>query len=92
MIGSANINDRSMMGSRDSELAVVVEDHKKVDSKMNGEPYQASLFAFELRKRCFMTIFGFDNEVIVEDPVSDVLWEEISNRAKVDSYLTRKTR
>ena len=26
LIGSANINDRSLKGSRDSELAVVVED------------------------------------------------------------------
>lgn len=29
LIGSANINDRSMMGSRDSEIAVVIEDQKK---------------------------------------------------------------
>lgn len=26
LIGSANINDRSMKGTRDTELAVVVED------------------------------------------------------------------
>lgn len=26
IIGSANINDRSLLGSRDSELAIVVED------------------------------------------------------------------
>ena len=26
LCGSANINDRSMMGSRDSEIAVVIED------------------------------------------------------------------
>ena len=26
LIGSANINDRSLLGSRDSELAVVIED------------------------------------------------------------------
>lgn len=26
LIGSANINDRSMLGSRDSEIAVVTED------------------------------------------------------------------
>lgn len=26
LIGSANINDRSLMGDRDSEIAVVVED------------------------------------------------------------------
>lgn len=29
LIGSANINDRSLMGSRDSEIAVVIEDQKK---------------------------------------------------------------
>lgn len=29
LIGSANINDRSLMGSRDSEIAIVVEDEKK---------------------------------------------------------------
>ena len=29
LIGSANINDRSMMGFRDSELAVVIEDSEK---------------------------------------------------------------
>ena len=26
ILGSANINDRSMLGSRDSELAILVED------------------------------------------------------------------
>lgn len=26
IIGSANINDRSMLGDRDSEIAIVVED------------------------------------------------------------------
>ena len=29
LIGSANINDRSMMGSRDSELAIVIEDQSQ---------------------------------------------------------------
>jgi phospholipase D1/2 len=26
LIGSANINDRSLIGTRDSELAIVIED------------------------------------------------------------------
>jgi len=26
LIGSANINDRSLLGSRDSEIAIVIED------------------------------------------------------------------
>ena len=34
LCGSANINDRSMMGSRDSEIAVVIEDQSKVTSTL----------------------------------------------------------
>lgn len=51
--GSANINDRSMLGSRDSELAVLVEDEERVPSVMNGEEYQAGPLALALRKACF---------------------------------------
>ena len=61
LIGSANINDRSMLGSRDSELAVVVEDKNHVFTKMGGEEYKANKFAHELRKKCFKSIFGFDD-------------------------------
>lgn len=51
--GSANINDRSMLGSRDSELAVLVEDEERVPSTMDGEEYQAGPLALALRKDCF---------------------------------------
>lgn len=51
--GSANINDRSMLGKRDSEMAVVVEDMEIQDSLMDGESYQAGRFALSLRKECF---------------------------------------
>lgn len=37
IIGSANINDRSMAGNRDSELALVLEDQEMVQSQMNGK-------------------------------------------------------
>ncbi|MEQ2289365.1 Phospholipase D, partial [Ameca splendens] len=53
IIGSANINDRSMLGKRDSEVAVVVEDSEKVASVMDGEDYEAGPFALELRLECF---------------------------------------
>jgi len=49
IIGSANINDRSMLGIRDSEIAVVTRDWNLVDGKMNGEPTKASSFAQSLR-------------------------------------------
>ena len=30
LMGSANINDRSLLGSRDSEIAMVIQDEEKV--------------------------------------------------------------
>jgi phosphatidylserine/phosphatidylglycerophosphate/cardiolipin synthase-like enzyme len=35
--GSANLNDRSMRGDRDSEVAVVIEGPLNRDSRMNGK-------------------------------------------------------
>ena len=31
IIGSANINDRSMLGNRDSEIAIMVQDNDDLD-------------------------------------------------------------
>uniref|UniRef100_A0A158R3R6 Phospholipase n=1 Tax=Syphacia muris TaxID=451379 RepID=A0A158R3R6_9BILA len=50
IIGSANINDRSQSGNRDSEVCILVRDCQFVPSKMNGKPYQAGKFAISLRK------------------------------------------
>ena len=36
--GSANLNDRSQLGYRDSEMAVVIEDSATIDSVMAGHP------------------------------------------------------
>ena len=51
--GSANINDRSMLGKRDSEVAVIYEDTETVTSVMDGEEYQAGPFGLNLRLECF---------------------------------------
>lgn len=53
ILGSANINDRSMLGSRDSELAVFVEDEERIPSIMGGEEYEAGPLTLALRKECF---------------------------------------
>lgn len=34
VMGSANINDRSMLGARDAEVAIVIEDTKQIPSFM----------------------------------------------------------
>jgi phospholipase D1/2 len=48
--GSSNLNDRSQLGSHDSELAIVMEDTRKLESTMNGQPYKAGYHAATLRR------------------------------------------
>jgi phospholipase D1/2 len=57
IIGSANVNDRSMLGYRDSELAVIITDNMKRLSKMNGEKYEARGFAHRLRTKLMIVSF-----------------------------------
>lgn len=54
--GSANINDRSMLGKRDSEVAVIVEDSEKVAAVMDGHEYEAGPYALQLRLECFRSV------------------------------------
>ncbi|KAJ5107867.1 phospholipase D/nuclease [Penicillium angulare] len=50
LCGSANLNDRSLKGSRDSEIALIVEDQNDLQTTMNGQPFQANRFAATLRR------------------------------------------
>uniref|UniRef100_A0AAR2LGT3 Phospholipase n=1 Tax=Pygocentrus nattereri TaxID=42514 RepID=A0AAR2LGT3_PYGNA len=79
IIGSANINDRSMLGKRDSEVAVIVADTQMVPSVMDGQKYQAGKFALQLRLECFKTILGAftDPSIDVSDPISDCFYKEV---------------
>jgi phospholipase D1/2 len=90
LIGSANINDRSMMGSRDSELAVVVEDTQKVESYMGCNRYLANKFAHSLRVNCFQQVFGFSNPRDVADPLDLQMWENISKRVGLNTAIYRE--
>ncbi|KIW97916.1 uncharacterized protein Z519_01500 [Cladophialophora bantiana CBS 173.52] len=51
ILGSANLNDRSQLGSHDSEIALLINDSTPVQTYMNGQPYQASGFAASLRRQ-----------------------------------------
>ena len=59
LCGSANINDRSLIGSRDSELAFVLEDAKcEVASKMDGKNVMVGKFGSSLRRHLFAEHLG----------------------------------
>ncbi|GFS13250.1 phospholipase D1 [Elysia marginata] len=62
IIGSANINDRSLLGQRDSEIAVMFEDTHKVDVKVGDKQYQAGKFASSLRWTIFREHLGILND------------------------------
>ncbi|PHH80154.1 hypothetical protein CDD80_2692 [Ophiocordyceps camponoti-rufipedis] len=67
LIGSANINERSMLGTRDSECAALVRDTDMIWSKMAGKPYQVGRFAHTLRLRLMREHLGLDVDEILED-------------------------
>ncbi|KAM5293204.1 phospholipase D1 isoform 2-T2 [Ctenodactylus gundi] len=79
IIGSANINDRSMLGKRDSEVAIIVQDTETVPSVMDGQEYHAGCFARGLRLQCFRVVLGYlsDPSEDIQDPVSDKFFKEV---------------
>lgn len=88
IIGSANINDRSMLGKRDSELAIVVKDVHFFDSKMNGQNYKSGNFCGKLRLTLFREHLGEDDFNLIQDPVSEEFYKCFwLKRASVNSDI-----
>ncbi|ORY97460.1 hypothetical protein BCR43DRAFT_489806 [Syncephalastrum racemosum] len=80
--GSANLNDRSQLGNRDSEIALVIEDTDLVPSQMDGKPYNAARFALSLRLHLFKEHLGLLNvseaeQKQVQDPLDDKFYMDV---------------
>jgi len=75
IIGSANINERSMLGSRDSEVAAVVWDSDMLDSTMAGEPYKVGRFAHTLRMRLMREHLGVDVDEVMDEEREEELFD-----------------
>ncbi|KIV97940.1 hypothetical protein PV10_01637 [Exophiala mesophila] len=56
--GSSNLNDRSQLGSHDSELSIVMTDTRPLESTMDGQPYQAGYHAATLRRHLWREHLG----------------------------------
>ncbi|CAF4895451.1 unnamed protein product, partial [Rotaria sp. Silwood1] len=87
--GSANINDRSLQGSRDSEFCLAVEDDEMIDSQLNGQKQKVGLFSSTWRKKLFRQLLGIKNEeeMSVDDPCSDEFYEYFRRRAKANAQI-----
>ncbi|KAG1656449.1 Phospholipase D1 [Nymphon striatum] len=81
IIGSANINDRSLIGRRDSEIAVIVKDSDTEMSLMNGKEFEAGRFACSLRRTLFREHLGLlkndSGDIDVRDPICDDFFKNI---------------
>ncbi|WCJ23428.1 phospholipase D P1 [Euphorbia peplus] len=79
LIGSANINDRSLLGSRDSEIGVLIEDKEMVNSFMGGKNWKAGKFSLSLRLSLWSEHLGLNtNEVNqIVDPVIDTTYKDV---------------
>lgn len=92
LIGSANINDRSQSGSRDSELAVnfnqmVMRDTNQIHSMINGSRVPVSKMVFETRIRMFKEHCGMlEEEDQVPDAYSRVLVAQKNTDALSDPF------
>ncbi|KIP01912.1 hypothetical protein PHLGIDRAFT_96565 [Phlebiopsis gigantea 11061_1 CR5-6] len=67
IIGSANINERSQRGDRDSEIAAVIRDTDMIDCTMAGKPFKVGRFAHTLRVRLMREHLGVDVDAMYEE-------------------------
>ncbi|XP_019419033.1 PREDICTED: phospholipase D zeta 1 isoform X1 [Lupinus angustifolius] len=79
LIGSANINDRSLLGARDSEIGVVIEDREFVSSYMDGKPWKAGKFSLTLRLSLWAEHLGLKAGEVnqIMDPVIESTYKDI---------------
>ena len=84
IIGSANVNDRSMLGDRDSEVDVIIEDKDMIDGIMNGKSYHVGKFSHGLRVHLMKEHLGLmdggngEIDLGVEDPLAGNFFSRLS--------------
>ncbi|MDK4748191.1 type VI secretion system tip protein VgrG [Leclercia adecarboxylata] len=87
LVGSANINDRSLMGDRDSELAVLISDTGHGYTDLNGSRTAVPCrnFARELRQKAWRKWLGSaagECAEALDKPALPASWEKIQTLAK----------
>lgn len=97
LLGSANINDRSLLGERDSEIAVLVMDGdaSRADTCGKGSQRPIRAYAHDLRKRVWSKLFGIAGGVrpakhlanAIEQPGIPDSWRTIQKQAEKNAAL-----
>ena len=89
LVGSANINDRSLLGGRDSELAALIVDNdtKNIACPERGINIPVRIFAYQLRKQIWQGLYGEGLEQAIEVPELASSVKAIQSRAEDNAYI-----
>jgi phospholipase D1/2 len=95
LLGSANINDRSLLGERDSEIAILVMDGDSGRADICGKGSQRPIrnYAHNLRKMVWNKLFGITGNVrpashlkqAIEQPGIPDSWRSIQKQADANA-------
>ncbi|CAF1500960.1 unnamed protein product [Rotaria sp. Silwood1] len=89
--GSANINDRSLLGQRDSEFCIVINDREEEQGRFNGQPYRIGKFCSSWRRKLFAMLLGiqFENSknIDITDPVSEEFYNYFRAIARKNTLI-----
>lgn len=98
IIGSANINERSQRGDRDSEIAAVIRDTDLIDGTMAGKPFKVGRFAHTLRMRLMREHVGVDVDAMIDseptpqeeiEPDHEQEWDLELEQERGDRHVTQ---
>lgn len=87
--GSANINERSQSGDRDSEVCYRITSEEDLQIMMNGKPHTAARFAHSLRRSLWAAHLGIQ-DTLEGQPcawVDDQLGDPAADQNFVDLWL-----
>lgn len=92
--GSSNLNDRSQLGYHDSELSIVMEDANRIQSTMDGKPYEAGYHAATLRRYLWREHLGMlppqendaDKDINAKPPGEETMNDIYSEGPGAESY------
>jgi phospholipase D1/2 len=101
ILGSANINDRSQLGDRDSELAVVITDDSSTTAKLDGQhDHPVASKVHDLRVRLWKKLFGLNSDnmkatglasdAVLKSPAAPTTWKAIQARSETNTRAYEK--
>jgi phospholipase D1/2 len=104
IMGSANINDRSLDGGRDSEIAVMLLDDSKQDVVLNKDPVTVNTLARKLRMELWRKHLGFgaktagviqsgakDFAALIEKPAASATVKAVQKLSRENGQAYRST-